>query len=161
MQALMSEIRQSLGELPIVDDEMKKAAGEESMEDESVAAMGGGGGVQKLVTADGTYATQSAFSASSTASIKKAGDRPPLRKYLMEGDFFIGAALGSTMTKLALRYCGLVADTRKQNRFTGESMLVITSVMHLGVSGLPEKRITKDDLDRLNLCLKVHFCIKT
>jgi len=155
MQALMSEIRQSLGELPIVEDEMKKAAGEESMEDESVAAMGGGGGVQKLVTADGTYATQSAFSASSSASTKKAGDRPPLRKYLMEGDFFIGAALGSTMTKLALRYCGLVADTRKQNRFTGESMLVITSVMHLGVSGLPEKRITKDDLDRLNLCLKV------
>jgi len=34
-------------------------------------------------------------------------------------------------------------------------MLVITSVMHLGVSGLPEKRITRDDLDRLNLCLKV------
>jgi coatomer subunit beta len=156
MQALMSEIRQSLGELPIVDDEMKKAAGEECMEDESVAAMSSGGGVQKLVTADGTYATQSAFSSASTGDKgKKAGDRPPLRKYLMEGDFFIGAALGSTMTKLALRYCGLVSDTRKQNRFTGESMLVITSVMHLGVSGLPEKRITKDDLDRLNLCLKV------
>jgi coatomer subunit beta len=74
----------------------------------------------------------------------------------MEGDFFIGAALGSTMTKLALRFCGLVADTKKQNRFTGECMLVITSVMHLGVSGLPEKRITRDDLDRLNLCLKVN-----
>eukprot|EP00088_Acartia_fossae_P067595 TRINITY_DN8451_c0_g1_i5.p1 TRINITY_DN8451_c0_g1~~TRINITY_DN8451_c0_g1_i5.p1 ORF type:complete len:965 (+),score=304.23 TRINITY_DN8451_c0_g1_i5:70-2964(+) len=156
MQTLMSEVRQSLGELPIVDDEMKKAAGEESMEDESVAAMSGTGNVQKLVTADGTYATQSAFSSGAAGEkSKKAAERPPLRKYLMEGDFFIGAALGSTMTKLALRFCGLVADQRKQNRFTAESMLVITSVMHLGVSGLPEKRITKDDLDRLNLCLKV------
>ena len=73
----------------------------------------------------------------------------------MEGDFFIGAALGSTMTKLALRYTNLVPDNKKQNRFTGECMLVITSVMHLGMSGLPEKKITKDDMDRLNLCLKV------
>ena len=63
MQTLMSEVRQSLGELPIVEDEMRKAAGEEAMEDESVAAMTAGGSVQKLVTADGTYATQSAFSA--------------------------------------------------------------------------------------------------
>jgi len=63
--------------------------------------------------------------------------------------------LGSTMTKLALRYTNLVPDNKKQNRFTGECMLVITSVMHLGMSGLPEKKITKDDMDRLNLCLKV------
>jgi coatomer subunit beta len=34
-------------------------------------------------------------------------------------------------------------------------MLVITSILHLGVSGLPEKKMTKDDADRLNLCLKV------
>jgi len=155
MQTLMSEVRQSLGELPIVEDEMRKAAGEEAMEDESVAAMTAGGSVQKLVTADGTYATQSAFSAAGGEKSSKKAERPPLRKYLMEGDFFIGAALGSTMTKLALRYTNLVPDNKKQNRFTGECMLVITSVMHLGMSGLPEKKITKDDMDRLNLCLKV------
>ena len=110
--------------------------------------------MQKLVTADGTYATQSAFNAGGEAS-KKNVERPPLRKYLMEGDFFIGAALGSTLTKLALRYGDLVQNEAKQNRFTAECMLVITAIMHLGVSGLPEKKITKDDLDRLNLCLKV------
>jgi len=153
MQTLMSEIRQSLGELPIVDDEMKKATGEEVLEDESVSAASVGT-VQKLVTADGTYATQSAFSSASDGAVKNV-ERPPLRKYLIEGDFFIGAALGGTLTKLALRYCSLVQEERKQNRFTAECMLVITSIMHLGVSGLPEKRITKDDMDRLNLCLKV------
>merc|ERR1712002_1315624 len=48
-----------------------------------------------------------------------------------------------------------VKDEMKQNRFTAECMLVISSILHLGTSGLPEKTITKDDEDRLQLCLKV------
>jgi len=46
-------------QIPIVDDEMKKAAGDEKEEDIQMLQ----GVVQKLVTADGTYASQSAFSA--------------------------------------------------------------------------------------------------
>merc|ERR1712001_41273 len=34
-------------------------------------------------------------------------------------------------------------------------MLVISAIMHLGSSGLPDKAITRDDSDRLQLCLKV------
>ena len=48
-----------VGQIPIVDDEMKKAAGDEKEEDIQMTQ----GIVQKLVTADGTYASQSAFSA--------------------------------------------------------------------------------------------------
>jgi len=157
MQALMSAIRQSLGEIPMVEDELRKAAGTEENVDESLAA---GPTQQKLVTADGTYATQSAFS--STPDKKKGAEveRPPLRKYLMEGDFFIGAAIGSTLTKLALRFASLVADQVKQNRFSAECMLVISAIMHLGSSGLPDKAITRDDSDRLQLCLKV-LCDKS
>ena len=58
-----------------------------------------------------------------------------------------------TVALIDIYVCG--QDVKKENRFSAECMLVITSVMHLGVSGLPEKKITKDDLDRLNLCLKV------
>ena len=67
---------------------------------------------------DGTYATQSAFSQGGGDSAKKnkEKERPPLRKYLMEGDFFIGAALAGTLTKLALRWDALVQDQAKQNR---------------------------------------------
>merc|ERR1711953_658097 len=43
----------------------------------------------------------------------------------------------------------------KQNRFTAECMLIIASILRLGTSGLPDKAITKDDEDRLQLCLKV------
>jgi coatomer subunit beta len=116
------------------------------------------------VTADGTYATQSAFSSDvkpGAGKAKKEKDRPPLRKYLMDGDFFMGASLATTLTKLALRYSQAVKNSRaedaakKVNRFTAESMLVLTSIVHLGKSGLPAKPITPDDADRISFCLKV------
>ena len=57
-----------LCQIPIVDDEVRKAAGEV---EEDIAMTQGS--VQKLVTADGTYATQSAFSAAPTS--KKQQER--------------------------------------------------------------------------------------
>jgi hypothetical protein len=69
-------------------------------------------------------------------SVSKKGEaRPPLRQYMMDGDFFIGAALGTTLAKLALRYMTLTPDSKKQNRFCSEAMLIMTSVLHLGKSG--------------------------
>ena len=129
----------------------------------------------------------------------------------MDGDFFIGAALATTLTKLSLHFSETVlkADPKGQtkvnyltnlifqlfsfsrkklntnfvcftflqvNRFVGESMLILASVLHLGQSGLvckcfyiflilnftkkniflqPTKAITNDDADRISLCLKV------
>ncbi|EEB10658.1 Coatomer subunit beta, putative [Pediculus humanus corporis] len=149
IQTVMTQVRQTLGEIPIVEDELKRAAGEKSEDDLSFSQ----GPVQKLVTSDGTYATQSSFNTLSTA--KKNEARPPLRQYLIDGDFFIGAALGTTLAKLALRYNSLVKDTVKRNRFTTEAMLIMSSVLHLGKSGIPSKAITNDDADRLLLCLRV------
>ena len=68
----LSKVRQALGGIPIVDDEIRRAAGTASesateAEDESAVKMAGGAPKQ-LVTADGTYASQSAFSAASPAS---------------------------------------------------------------------------------------------
>jgi len=53
----------------------------------------------------------------------------------MDGDFFIGAALGTTLAKLTLRYMSLTSDSKKQNRFCSETMLIMASVLHLGKSG--------------------------
>lgn len=52
----------------------------------------------------------------------------------MDGDFFTGAALGSTLTKLALRYGNLVSSVQK-NRFDAQIMLIMTGIVHLGKSG--------------------------
>ena len=41
--------------------------------------------------------------------------RPPLRQYLLDGEFFVGAAIACTLTKLALRYLDIEEDKEKQN----------------------------------------------
>ncbi|GIY34863.1 hypothetical protein CDAR_382581 [Caerostris darwini] len=151
IHSVMTEFRQCLGDIPIVDDEIKKASGEGKEESDGDSAMTAP--VQKLVTADGTYATQSAFSSAPSAT--KNEKKPPLRGYLLEGDFFIGAALSSTLAKLALRYITLVHDPKKQNSFIAESMLIMTSIIHLGKSGLATKSINDDDMERIALSLKV------
>ncbi len=56
-------------QIPIVDDEIKKAAGNVKEEDIQMVQ----GSQQKLVTADGTYASQSAFN--TTLTVKKEINR--------------------------------------------------------------------------------------
>ena len=41
--------------------------------------------------------------------------RPPLRGYLLDGQFFIAAALASTLTKLAVRYLTHVTEPQSRN----------------------------------------------
>jgi coatomer subunit beta len=109
---VVDEIKKSLGEIPIVDSELRKAAGEEK-EGESPGTPTTPTPSRTLVTDDGTYATQSAITA--MASVKKVDEKPPLRGYLLDGDFFVGAALATTLTKLALRFISLVTEPQKQN----------------------------------------------
>lgn len=41
--------------------------------------------------------------------------RPPLRGFLMDGDFYVAASLATTLTKVALRYVDIVPDKKRQN----------------------------------------------
>ncbi|XP_016357831.1 coatomer subunit beta [Sinocyclocheilus anshuiensis] len=148
IQSVMTEVRRSLGEIPIVENELKKEAGEVKPEEEVTAAP-----APKLVTEMGTYVTQSALSTSRPS--KKEEDRPPLRGFLMDGDFYVAASLATTLTKVALRYVALAEDKKRQNSFVAEAMLIMATVLHLGKSSLPKKPITDDDVDRISLCLKV------
>ncbi|XP_013919922.1 PREDICTED: coatomer subunit beta [Thamnophis sirtalis] len=88
-------------------------------------------------------------------AIKSVNCRPPLRGFLLDGDFFVAASLATTLTKIALRYVTLVQEKKKQNTFVAEAMLLMASILHLGKSSLPKKPITDDDVDRISLCLKV------
>uniref|UniRef100_T1PF97 Coatomer subunit beta n=1 Tax=Musca domestica TaxID=7370 RepID=T1PF97_MUSDO len=145
-------ITQTLGEIPMVEAEQRRLAGEQT--DEELSAAQPAPATQTTnskVTSDGTYATQSAFS---LAPVAKKEKRPPLRQYLMDGDFFIGAALSATLTKLVLRYADLEQDVRSQNRLTTRVMLIMSSILHLGKSGFPSKPITNDDTDRIFICLR-------
>ncbi|XP_043266629.1 coatomer subunit beta [Venturia canescens] len=151
IESLMSRIRAALGELPLVEAENKRQAGEKSPEDSNAQAA-----PAQLVTSDGTYATQSAFSTSNAG--KKEEKRPALVQYMMDGNFFIGASLATTLAKLALRYKNLENDVQKSNRMQAEAMLVMSSILQLGRSGLPSKAMTHDDAERLSLCLRSLAC---
>ncbi|XP_061386076.1 coatomer subunit beta [Musca vetustissima] len=145
-------ITQTLGEIPMVEAEQRRLAGEQTEEEMSAAQQAPTPQTtNSKVTSDGTYATQSAFS---LAPVAKKEKRPPLRQYLMDGDFFIGAALSATLTKLVLRYADLEQDVRSQNRLTTRVMLIMSSILHLGKSGFPSKPITNDDTDRIFICLR-------
>lgn len=90
----------------------------------------------------------------SVYSVAKKEQRPPLRQYLMDGDFFIGSALATNLTKLVLKYITMEPDVSKQNRISCSVMLTMSSIIHLGRSGFPAKPITNDDADRIFVCLK-------
>lgn len=49
---------------------------------------------------------------------------PPLRGYLLEGQFFIAAALASTLTKLAMRYLQQVSEPQSRNVSMGMAVCV-------------------------------------
>lgn len=115
--------------MPLVEDELKKTAGDS----ENVEELGSSG--LQLVTSDGTYATQSAFIMNTPRSSQSK--RPPLRQYLIDGDFYTGAALGTTFTKLGIRYAEIwdEQDSIKSNTFCVNLMLILTYILKLGKSG--------------------------
>ncbi|CAK8683401.1 unnamed protein product [Clavelina lepadiformis] len=152
----VTEIRKSVGELPMVENELKIAAGEaEEAKDEERK---GDKPSARRVTEMGTYVTQSAFSVASKSTKDKSGKtikRPPLRQFFMDGKFSLACSLSTALTKQALRFLDSCRDTRKQNSFIAQCMLILSSVLHLGRSGLPEKPISDDQIDRVGSCLMV------
>ena len=82
---------------------MKKAAGEEENAEnaENTEAAEKPKKSTQRVTADGTYITQSALV---TSSKKEDTSQPPLRGFLLDGEFFIGSVLATTLTKLGLKF---------------------------------------------------------
>lgn len=150
---VLDVIQQTLGEVPIVEIEQKKLNAENNTDGEQHNGPSGTPAVNAStkITSDGTYATQSAFS---VPLAPKKENRPPLRQYLMDGDFFIGTTLAATLTKLVLKYYDWEEKEIERNRVCTTSMLIMSSIMHFGKSGFPKKQITNDDLDRIFLCLK-------
>lgn len=60
-----------------------------------------------MVTADGTYATQSALLPNTNFQFSINNEKLLLRKTLLDGDFFMAAALTTDLEKLVFRYSEL------------------------------------------------------
>lgn len=101
------------------------------------------------VLADGTYATESPLEAAAAAEREaKRDDTHQLRKLLVNGDGFLACALAATLTKLVLRRLNL-ANNAQSNRFKGEALLLMTSVLRVG------KNIDDDSFERIYSCINV------
>lgn len=165
------QIRASLGEVPILAAEQRMLdAAEQGAEDVSspsasaAAAVPSSTAAPRRVLADGTYATESAFSSTSTQKISrldavKAAQKPPLRSIILGGDFYVAAVLATTLTKLVIRYMDLStssANHRKHaNAMRAEGMLMMTSLLRVGASQFASTPIDQDSHDRILNCLRI------
>ncbi|KAG0708585.1 armadillo-type protein [Suillus ampliporus] len=135
IERTFQEIRKVLGEMPILASEQRlldDARGEEDKkEDKKVEGSG-----QPKVLADGTYATETAYTSAGSARLEvvKAASKLPLRTLILGGDFFTGAVLASTLMKLVLWFEDLTDDRPKANALRAEFMLIMTSIIRVGQS---------------------------
>ncbi|KAG9309077.1 adaptin N terminal region-domain-containing protein [Chiua virens] len=146
IEQAMVEVRAVLGEIPILAAEMRDAEGNsiaEGGEEDGVGAAQSGGTKPKVL-ADGTYATETAYTSSTAATVSTTKSKPPLRALILGGDFFTGAVLAAALTKLVLR----------ANALRAEVMLMMTSVIRVGQSKLVTVAIDEDSNERILSCIQ-------
>ncbi|KJA28298.1 hypothetical protein HYPSUDRAFT_61930 [Hypholoma sublateritium FD-334 SS-4] len=163
INATMREIRKVIGEIPILATEQRlldEAGGEEEEETEKPKAEGGG---RPKILADGTYATESAYTSTNAARLEavKTAAKPPLRTLILGGDFFTGAVLASALTKLVLRFSEATKDAVASNTLRAEAMLIMTSIMRVGQSKFVTVQIDEDSNERIMNCIQTLSGLET
>jgi coatomer subunit beta len=132
-------IKDAIGNLPILDEDENKenAEGEEGKPEKTPTSTKP---KVNLITADGTYATQSGLVSSVAVSMDH---KPILRKLFYEGNFFLASSLATTLNKLFVRfsvinkckllfsssfafyYINFLAVPQTVNKLAGEAMLIL------------------------------------
>lgn len=110
------------------------------------------------ILADGTYATQSAVAESAgPLSVSTATSNPAanLRAILLTGDFFLGAVVAATLTKLVMRMEEAQPSAVTLNKTKAEVLLILVSMLRLGESSILPHPIDKDSYDRISLCIRL------
>lgn len=148
IQKSWKHIRFSVGELPIVQSEMKKTSqrsDDEEKEKESLNNKRTG----PVILPDGTYGTETAFDFNSNAPTEDPDARPPIRRFVLNGDFYTASVLASTIIKLVLRFEKITDETTILNALKAEGLLILVSIIRVGQSSLVEKKIDEDSLERI------------
>jgi coatomer subunit beta len=147
-----ASIRNAVGTLPILESETQEQTTEGKSADASTEKIGGGA---RRILPDGTYATESAL-VSNAKEVKQKSKKPAIRRFLLEGDFFLGSVLASTLLKLIVRLrCGLkVKNGVKLNQLSAESMLTLSSIIRLGKSSIVTTKIDENNYERIIYAIK-------
>ncbi|KAK8582086.1 hypothetical protein V6N13_145074 [Hibiscus sabdariffa] len=153
----IATIKQCLGELPFysVSEEGEGTdASKKTPQANSITVSSR----RPAILADGTYATQSAasetaFSAPTVVQGSLASGN--LRSLLLTGDFFLGAVVACTLTKLVLRLQEVQPSKVEVNKATTQALLIIVSMLQLGQSSVLPHPIDNDSNDRIVLCIRL------
>ncbi|KAF8750533.1 Coatomer subunit delta [Rhizoctonia solani] len=108
IESVFEKIREVLGEIPILAAEQRlldaataAAAEDDTDKDKKESTKSSA----PRILADGTYATETAYSnTGARLEAVKNANKPPLRALILGGDFYTGSVLAATLTKLVLRY---------------------------------------------------------
>ncbi|KAF8730552.1 hypothetical protein AX14_005483 [Amanita brunnescens Koide BX004] len=160
IQNAFREVRKAIGEIPILASEQKLLDetsvenGEEGSEDKEKVKSEGSG--RPKILADGTYATETAFSSANAAKLEavKAAAKPPLRTLILGGDFFTGTTLANALAKLVLRFAEKSEDDAATNALRAEAMLIMTSLIRVGQSKFVTVPIDEDSSERIMNCIQ-------
>lgn len=168
VEAALSALKAALGPTPFfhtaAEDAAPEAAGTDAAAPASAASVPAHAPSKRpAVLSDGTYATQSAAAETAaqapSVSSGAASSVPSLRSLLLARDFFLGSAVGSTLTKLVLRLAALASTAgvapERLNAARAEAMLYVTSMLRLGTAPGLGHPIDSDSSDRLRLCLQI------
>lgn len=145
-----------VGRLPLTsaaDDE----DGEKEEEDEPEKPAAPTKTRRPTVLADGTYASQiaetEAPAVEASSGIDKSG--PPIRSLLLSGEYTVGVAVCTMLTKLVLRFQSFDnAPPQFVNRVRAEAMLVCASLLRYGRSGIAPVIIDDGSAERVISCIK-------
>ncbi|ODV62747.1 coatomer subunit beta [Ascoidea rubescens DSM 1968] len=158
IQDAWRHIRSNVGKLPILASEQQstETSSEDGHENENGNDHDHENTKKKgpLVLPDGTYATESAL----TTEIKKddlsTSLKPPIRQFILDGDFYLGAVLSTTIVKLVLRFQRLSKNKKVYNVLKAEAMLIMVSILRVGESKYVKTKIDEDSAERIFACVR-------
>ncbi len=151
VEAAFDAIKDGLGELPMVEAEERFAANEDALNEDQLLTSKPG----RKVLADGTYATENAFSSTPSQGKKDGRYIPSLKKLLLAGHHSVGASISMALSKMLLKLEGLFENPSRINFLKGQVLLVSTSILRLGLSRFPSVPIDQDTYERIMLCIRV------
>lgn len=155
----IATIKQCLGDLPFYtateEGEIPDASKKISQQPNTTTVSSR----RPAILADGTYATQSAASETvmtaptlAQGSLASPGN---LRSLILTGDFFLGAVVACTLTKLVLRLEEVQPSKAEVNKASTEALLIMVSMLQLGQSSYLPHPIDNDSYDRVVLCIRL------
>ncbi|XP_074288079.1 coatomer subunit beta-1-like [Silene latifolia] len=154
----IATIKQCLGDLPFFTPS-EEGETQEAPKANQPASAGTVSSRRPVVLADGTYATQSAAleTAMSPPTLVQGSlaSQGNLRSLLLSGDFFLGAVVACSLSKLVLRLEEVQPSKAEVNKATTHALLYMVSMIQLGQSPILPQPIDNDAYDRIILCIRL------